>query len=303
MSPNPARRLVVLGLPLALLLLGAAQEPAPMSPHEKAARELVRLVGAERLAREGVESMMTMMGDYPETADYKDIIRDWYQKNFPAADLEAEMVRLYMDRFSEKELREIAAFYKTPTGRKAIDALPELMRQSATFGIQKVQVQTEELQAMIDKAREERENQPAATNAEAQKRTVSQIRNTGTAMFSWLTDQVGAAAAGQSQMPDEKRVSLDRYPPLSRAELQEILVPQYIQTVPERDGWGNPYEYFLNVEDPLAPNVMTIRSAGKDGRFQGIEYTVTSFDPDDLDQDIVWSDGFFVRWPERKPEQ
>jgi hypothetical protein len=288
---------------LALLLLGAAQEPAPMSPHEKAARELVRLVGAERLAREGVESMMTMMGDYPETADYKDIIRDWYQKNFPAADLEAEMVRLYMDRFSEKELREIAAFYKTPTGRKAIDALPELMRQSATFGIQKVQVQTEELQAMIDKAREERENQPAATNAEAQKRTVSQIRNTGTAMFSWLTDQVGAAAAGQSQMPDEKRVSLDRYPPLSRAELQEILVPQYIQTVPERDGWGNPYEYFLNVEDPLAPNVMTIRSAGKDGRFQGIEYTVTSFDPDDLDQDIVWSDGFFVRWPERKPEQ
>lgn len=274
-----------------------------MSPHEKAARELVRLVGAERLAREGVESMMTMMGDYPETADYKDIIRDWYQKNFPAADLEAEMVRLYMDRFSEKELREIAAFYKTPTGRKAIDALPELMRQSATFGIQKVQVQTEELQAMIDKAREERENQPAATNAEAQKRTVSQIRNTGTAMFSWLTDQVGAAAAGQSQMPDEKRVSLDRYPPLSRAELQEILVPQYIQTVPERDGWGNPYEYFLNVEDPLAPNVMTIRSAGKDGRFQGIEYTVTSFDPDDLDQDIVWSDGFFVRWPERKPEQ
>ena len=29
-----------------------------------------------------------------------------------------------------------------------------------------------------------------------QKRTVADMRNTGTAMFSWLTDQVGAAAAG-----------------------------------------------------------------------------------------------------------
>src|SRR5215831_13836410 len=29
-----------------------------------------------------------------------------------------------------------------------------------------------------------------------QKRTVADVRNTGTAMFSWLTDQVGAAAAG-----------------------------------------------------------------------------------------------------------
>src|SRR3954451_17529349 len=29
-----------------------------------------------------------------------------------------------------------------------------------------------------------------------QKRTVADIRNAGTAMFSWLTDQAGAAAAG-----------------------------------------------------------------------------------------------------------
>ena len=29
-----------------------------------------------------------------------------------------------------------------------------------------------------------------------QKRTVADMRNIGTAMFSWLTDQVGAAAAG-----------------------------------------------------------------------------------------------------------
>jgi hypothetical protein len=210
------------------------------------------------------------------------------------------MVRLYMDRFSEKELREITAFYRTPAGRKAIDTLPELMRLSATYGLRKAEEHAAELDEMVAKAREERANQPAATDAEAQKRTVADIRNTGTAMFSWLTDQVGAAAAGQSQMPDDKRVRLDSYPEISHDELQEILTPDYIQQVPEKDGWGNSYEYFLNVKNPLAPNVMTIRSAGRDGRFSDTEYTVTSFDPEDFDEDIVWSDGFFVRWPQRK---
>src|ERR1041384_7121354 len=36
-----------------------------------------------------------------------------------------------------------------------------------------------------------------------QKRTVADVRNTGTAMFSWLTDQVGAAAAGASASASE----------------------------------------------------------------------------------------------------
>jgi hypothetical protein len=303
MSPNRARSLMILGSPLFLLLLGAVQKPPQMSTHEKAARELVQLVGADRLAREGAESMLATIPETSETAVYKEVSRAWYEKLFADQDFESEMVRLYMDRFSEKELLEITAFYKTPAGRKAIDTLPELMRLSATYGLQKAQEHASELEEMVAKAREEHENQPAANDADAQKRTIAQIRNTGTAMFSWLTDQIGAAAAGQSQMPDDKRVRLDSYPALSRDELQEILVPQYIQTVPEKDGWGNSYEYFLNTENPLEPNVMTIRSAGRDGRFSGIEYTVTSFDPKDFDEDIVWSDGFFVRWPERKPEK
>jgi hypothetical protein len=294
---------VVLGSPLLLLLLGAVQKPPQMSAHEAAARELVQLVGADRLAREGAESMLATIPDTPETAVYKEVSRTWYEKLFADEDFESEMVRLYMDRFSEKELREITAFYKTPAGRKAIDTLPELMRLSATYGLRKAEEHAAELDEMVAKAREERANQPAATDAEAQKRTVADIRNTGTAMFSWLTDQVGAAAAGQSQMPDDKRVRLDSYPEISHDELQEILTPDYIQQVPEKDGWGNSYEYFLNVKNPLAPNVMTIRSAGRDGRFSDTDYTVTSFDPEDFDEDIVWSDGYFIRWPEKKSEK
>lgn len=131
-----------------------------------------------------------------------------------------------------------------------------------------------------------------------QKQTLADIRNTGTAMFSWLTDQVGAAAAGQSQVPAP--VDLADYAAISHADLATILVPNYMQEVPELDGWDSPYELYLNVDNPLAEKVMSIRSSGRDGLFSDSVYTVGAFDPESLDEDIVWSDGFFVRWPQRQ---
>jgi uncharacterized protein len=293
--PRPALRIAVICLPL-LVLVGAAPKPAPVSPHEKAARELLQIVGGKDLAMGGAKATMALILQDPDMAPYKDEVRGWFQKVFSEADIESEMVKLYMERFSEKELREIAAFFKTPSGRKAIAAMPDLMEQAVGIGMKRAQEHGYKLDEVIAQAKEEREIQ--ATDAEAQKRTVADIRNTGTAMFSWLTDQVGAAAAGQSQT-ETGDIDLDDYPVLSREEVQSILLPQYMQTVPEKDGWGHPYEYYLNVEDPLAVHVMGIRSPGRDGRFSADSYTVTSFDPSEFDEDIVWVDGFFVRWPQR----
>jgi prepilin-type N-terminal cleavage/methylation domain-containing protein len=129
-----------------------------------------------------------------------------------------------------------------------------------------------------------------------QKRTVADMRNTGTAMFSWLTDQVGAAAAGAAGT-----VNLGSYASISETFLDSTagLVPQYMQDVPSLDGWKNGYEYYLNTSNPLAQQVMAIRSKGRDGAATLTQYTVTSFEPTDYDQDIVWADGFFVRWPQK----
>ena len=130
------------------------------------------------------------------------------------------------------------------------------------------------------------------SDTERQKRTVADIRNTGTAMFAWLTDQVGAGAAGQDVM------DVAQYPAISRDQLREVLVPTYLQEVPEKDGWGHPYEYYLKIDEPLAERVMCIRSPGRDGTFSSWVYEIGSFSPGDFDQDIVWCDGFFVSWPQ-----
>lgn len=129
-----------------------------------------------------------------------------------------------------------------------------------------------------------------------QKRTVADMRNTGTAMFSWLTDQVGAASAGAAGT-----VTMANYESIGVDYLDSTagLVPQYMQDVPSLDGWKNAYQYYLNTENPLAQQVMAIYSGGRDGSDPESDYTVTSFEPTDYDQDIVWADGFFVRWPQK----
>jgi general secretion pathway protein G len=129
-----------------------------------------------------------------------------------------------------------------------------------------------------------------------QKRTMADTRITGTAMFAWLTDQVGAAAAGQGTT----QVALASYgSPITSEDLGTILAPQYIQTVPILDGWKNPYQYFLRTDNPHADQVMAIRSLGRDNASDGDSYTVSAFDATDYDRDVVWADGFFVRWPSK----
>ncbi len=130
-----------------------------------------------------------------------------------------------------------------------------------------------------------------------QKRTVADMRNAGTAMFSWLTDQVGAAAAGQAATTE---VDLGDYgTAVTGGDLTSVLVPVYLQDVPIKDGWKHDFDYYLKTTDPLAKQVMAIHSEGRMTQDAG-PFSVSSFDPTDYDQDIVWADGFFVRWPQKQ---
>jgi prepilin-type N-terminal cleavage/methylation domain-containing protein len=129
-----------------------------------------------------------------------------------------------------------------------------------------------------------------------QKRTMADMRITGTAMFSWLSDQVGAAAAGASST----NIDLTTYGGVKHAaDLTSILVPAYLQVVPAIDGWKAPYDYYVNQTSLAGRHVLAIRSKGRDFLAGGESYTVNNFEPTDYDQDVVWADGFMVRWPQK----
>jgi prepilin-type N-terminal cleavage/methylation domain-containing protein len=127
-----------------------------------------------------------------------------------------------------------------------------------------------------------------------QKRTVADMRNIGTAMFSWLTDQVGAASAGGV-------VNVADYTGAANtaALVAAQLVSQYVQDVPSIDGWKGTYLYRLDTVNPLAARVMLVGSGGRDKSTPAGTYTVGAFDPTDYNQDIIWADGYFGRWPQK----
>jgi general secretion pathway protein G len=133
-----------------------------------------------------------------------------------------------------------------------------------------------------------------------QKRTVADIRNTGTAFLSWVTDQASAAAAGQGNVWSIGSLTTQDY-----AWMQATLHPSstffYMQEVPRLDGWKYSYEFAYG-GNPLAAQVIAIGSDARNGPggtavTQADGDIIGPFIPTDYDQDIVWSDGYFVRWP------
>jgi len=132
-----------------------------------------------------------------------------------------------------------------------------------------------------------------ALNKSKQKRSMTDIRLTGTAWFSWVTDQMSAGAAGQNVAVLDWD---DLFTNQTFTDLDELLVPSYAAFIPETDAWGNEYEYgsSASFKDPIPVGV---RSPGAEGAFQSVEYTAGAFIATDFSQDIVWAGGFFVRWP------
>lgn len=128
-----------------------------------------------------------------------------------------------------------------------------------------------------------------------QKRTMSDINLVGKAMLSWVSDQVGAAAAGAEAVPIQ-----DYGAPLAFDDIEEMLVPMYLPNLPQFDAWGGEIEYRLNIANLSADRLMAIRSGGRDRIFSTDDYAAGPFDPRVFDEDLVWVDGVFVRWPERE---
>lgn len=141
---------------------------------------------------------------------------------------------------------------------------------------------------------------PAPTDIEKVKQAVTDLRMTGTAVWAWYKDQMlpkrkpGLSMSGDTA---PKTVKMDEVPVISASELRKLLVPVYVQDIPEVDPWGKPYEYRLNTANPDAVRMMSLRTAGADGQFSGDEYPVGSYLPTEAQNDMVWIDGYFVRWP------
>lgn len=79
-------------------------------------------------------------------------------------------------------------------------------------------------------------------------------------------------------------------------EMSALLAPTYIQNLPLQDGWDGRLQFAVQCTAKGA-QAYSIRSAGSDGQWDGDHYKpgTKTLRPT---QDIVFSNGQFVQWPE-----
>lgn len=124
-----------------LLTLISTQAMADAASHAAAAKQLLKLVNADQIAGPWygqVQQMFTQRFVEAQAPESKKAVLESYQAKADATlnkvvgwdKLEPEMVKLYTKGFSEAELKELIAFYKSPLGQKVLKQMPALFSES-----------------------------------------------------------------------------------------------------------------------------------------------------------------------------
>jgi hypothetical protein len=157
------RSFAALGIVLLLAVAQAAAQTQPTS-HERAAREFLTALGMETILREISSALANnLIRSNPPLAVHRDVIVEWSNKYVTWEAAAPELVTAYTQTFTEPELREITAFYATPTGRKMAVELPQLMENAAAAGGRLAGAHIADLEKML----RERSTKPPAGSDQA----------------------------------------------------------------------------------------------------------------------------------------
>lgn len=115
-----------------LLVLALFASPAvtlAATPKEKAIKELFNLQKMERIGEQVMGQVIeNFKAQVPENQHKK--LAEVAKKELSTDDLSASLAKVYDQNLSEQELKDIIAFYKTPTGQKYIAVQPKLIGES-----------------------------------------------------------------------------------------------------------------------------------------------------------------------------
>ena len=138
---------------LLAILLSTFSLSALASDAKAEAEELLSLMNMEQVLEQSIEqSLDAQIQMNPMLATYKNVMMNFLEKHMSYASLKDDLVSLYASNFTASELKDLNDFYKTPTGQKTIQVLPQLMQQGAQLGMNRVQQNIGELQQMIQEA-------------------------------------------------------------------------------------------------------------------------------------------------------
>lgn len=142
-----------------LFVISGLTVKADETTHHKAAAELIALTSSDELFQSsfmlGLEPMMRQLSEAGVAVSTLAAIEKAGLKlaskiaNDP--EFKNKLTTLYKNAFTEDELRELTAFYKTPLGKKSLVKLPELMQNGAAVGMEVAEKHQASFEAELEK--------------------------------------------------------------------------------------------------------------------------------------------------------
>ena len=290
------RRLLPATLALLIAVPIFATEPNPSKRQRELAEKLLTTMNIdettrstidamyERIEKQILESAAAEGNDADAIAEAKETFRSFRQKAAKldlGGELHESYVHIYSKYFSEAELADLITFYSSPTGRKSIEVLPQLMQEGMDAGMQHLAPAVQ--QAMREALDEQEQKRPW-------RKTMADMRTIAVAVEAYATDH-------------------DEYPSGDYDSLKPLLEPTYVKTMPSSDMWKHPYAYVASDDHQH----YRIVSAGADAIFEWDSRRIAPVKEgqaqpdtvyrDRLEDDLIFADGSFIQAPVQAKEK
>jgi hypothetical protein len=144
---KPAHLITVL-LAASLMLPGLSV--ADDNSHLEQVEILFKLTRMEQKINESVESVAQLqLRQNPELVAKRGQLMAFLERHIGWNAVRGDLSGMYMQAFTEEELKTINDFYITPTGQKVITVVPQLVQERNRLAMQRLQNNIGELQKIV----------------------------------------------------------------------------------------------------------------------------------------------------------
>ncbi|MGB7622830.1 MAG: DUF2059 domain-containing protein [Terriglobia bacterium] len=150
-----------------LLAIGHLSYPlyADEASHRAAAEKLLEAMQSGAMMSKQMESMKKMIGGFfqmssaskeqaSEMEARQSKMMDFLYKNMSWDVLKPDFVQVYMDVFTESEMKELTLFYQSPIGQKLLEKTPDVTARTMQITQKRVMALMPEIQKMASEPSE-----------------------------------------------------------------------------------------------------------------------------------------------------
>jgi hypothetical protein len=150
LARRAAQQYLVLALAIGLAAAPTLQAQTPTPGAVKAATELMQVMHADKTLHDQISAAFDVqIQNNPAMVPYRGAMQQFADKYLTWDAIGPQLTTAYAEVFTESELKDLIAFYKTPTGQKLSSQQATLSAKGQAIGLAVVQAHQGELADLI----------------------------------------------------------------------------------------------------------------------------------------------------------